>query len=86
MLGQRDDDLVRIATAPNEWTGVMWQEMLKDVGIQSMLRSGGAGYAYMPNALNEQYLYVQARDADYAIEILEAYTGDDGQDDDPTAI
>ncbi len=86
MAKQRPGDLVRIATAPNETFGLMWQEILRDEGIESMLRSGGTGYAYTPNILNEQYLYVLAEDAEFALEILDAYTADGDEDDDVTAI
>lgn len=74
MMARRSDDLVQIATAPDETTAMMWREILEDEGIPVMLRSGGVGYSLGHNILNEQYLYVRVEDAEEAAGIIEAYS------------
>lgn len=65
-----DLETVHIATAPNETISEMWREALKDEGIVALVRSGGAGYSFGHNILNEQYIFVRKDQEDLAREII----------------
>ncbi len=72
-----EEPLVKVATAPNEALAGMWAELLRNNGIQCLVKPTGPGMAYFSTALVEHYIYVLASDAEAARAILE---GDDGEE------
>ncbi len=76
------DEIVRVATAPNPEIGASWQGLLRDEGIPSMLKIDDAlGVAYQVASLSTCGIFVLAKDADRAREVLDELMGDDVQDD-----
>ena len=70
-LEHPDDPLVKVATAPNQMIASMWTGWLEEEGIHSLVKSGGSGPAYFGTMINEHFIYVLARDAARAREILD---------------
>ncbi|HLT18280.1 MAG TPA: DUF2007 domain-containing protein [Thermomicrobiales bacterium] len=69
---------VHIATAPNETVAMMWRDLLRDEGIIAAIHSGGAGYAFGHNLLNEQYILVREDQAERAKQIIDEFESDEG--------
>ncbi|HVX30975.1 MAG TPA: DUF2007 domain-containing protein [Nitrolancea sp.] len=65
-----DDELVKVAVAPNEMIATMWLGWLDEEGIKALARVGGSGPAYFGTMINERSIYVLERDAERAREIL----------------
>lgn len=74
-----DLETVHIATAPNETVAEMWRQALRDEGIIALIRSGGAGYSFGHNLLNEQYVFVRKDQEDLAREIIDDLESFDDQ-------
>lgn len=72
-----EERIVHIATAPNETIAMMWRDVLQDEGIIVMIKSGGAGYGFGHNLLNEQYLLVREDQAEAARQILDEFEEED---------
>jgi hypothetical protein len=65
------EPLVRIATAPNEPTAMMWAEILENEGIHSLTKSRDLRAAmYVPSLLSLCEIHVLALQAEKAKEIL----------------
>lgn len=71
-----------VAVAPSEAIAEMWQEMLRDEGIRSMVKGTGAWPAFHIGAGVEHVIYVLASDADRAREILGSDEEADESEDD----
>ena len=71
------EPLVRIATAPNEPTAMMWEEILENEGIHSLTKSRDLTAAmYMPSLLSHCEIYVLASQSENAKEILASLSDD----------
>jgi hypothetical protein len=65
------DPLVMIAKAPNEPIAIMWQGILENEGIRSVIKPHDLKAAmYVPSMIAPSKLYVLASQADQAKEIL----------------
>lgn len=66
------DEIVYLVTAPNEPIARMWEQMLVDADIPTLVRPGGPGAgAWASVATIEHDLYVRARDLDRARQIMD---------------
>ena len=70
-------DIVHVATAPNETIAMMWRDVLSDEGIVAVIKGGGSGYGLGHNLLNEQYILVRRDQAIQAAEILHELESDE---------
>ncbi len=74
---EKGEPLVRIETAPNEPTAMMWVEILENEGIHSLTKSRDLmASMYMPSLLSNCEIYVLASQAEKAKEILASLTED----------
>ena len=65
------EDVVYLATAPNEPIARLWEQMLVDVGIPALVRPGGVGAGGWGSvATFEHDLYVRTSDLGRAREIV----------------
>jgi hypothetical protein len=70
----QNDSLVMVAKAPNEPIAVMWQGILENEGIRSVVIPHDLKAAmYVPSMLAPCKLYVLASQADRAKEILDPF-------------
>ena len=68
---EMDEQLVSVATAPNEPIASLWAESLRAAGIRVLVRTAGPGIgAWGSAAMLEHDLSVLAPDADRARELL----------------
>ena len=73
----KDEPLVRVATAPNEPTAMMWAEILENEGIHSLTKSRDLmASMYMPSLLSSCEIHVLASQAEKAKEILASLSDD----------
>ncbi len=73
-----DDPIVYLATAPNEPIARMWADVLRDEGIQTMLKPIGPGVgAWASAATFEHELFVLRSRLDQAREVLAAEQNED---------
>lgn len=71
---QPGDPLVLIAKAPNEPVAVMWQGILENEGIHSILKPHDLKAAmYVPSLIAPTRLYVLDSQAEHAREILDPF-------------
>jgi len=72
-----DEQLVRVATAPNEPTAMMWSEILENEGVHSLVKSSDLTAAmYMPRLLSSCEIYVLSSQVGKAKEILTPFLDD----------
>jgi hypothetical protein len=73
-----EDPLVQVATAPNEPLAMMWQEILENEGIHSLIKSGELKASmYTPSLLSHCEIHVLSSRAKEAREILAPFLQDD---------
>jgi hypothetical protein len=70
-LDPNKDRIVVAAEAPNEIIAGLWASVLRDEGIQVMVKSGGPGMAYFSTLGNQHSLYVLESQADEARQIIQ---------------
>jgi hypothetical protein len=70
-LDASKDRIVRVADAPNEIIAGLWASVLRDEGIQVMVKSEGPGMAYFSTMGNSHALYVLESNYENAKEILD---------------
>jgi hypothetical protein len=82
-LNRSTEPLVHIATAPNEPIAQMWQEILEEEGIHSILKGAELTAAmYVPSGLFQCKIYVLASDAEKAKNLLTPFVeGKEGSSD-----
>ena len=79
------EQLIRVARVHSEPLAEMWAELLRQEGINPLLRSGGPGAgALASGALLEYSIWVLASDADRARQVLESLQSADASADDET--
>jgi hypothetical protein len=70
----RDERIVQVGVAPNEIIAGFWQSVLREEGIEVMLKSTGPGLAYFSTMGNQHVVYAlesQAEEARALIDELE---------------
>ena len=67
----REDQLIHIATAPNEIEARLWKGILEDNGIQSMIKVAESLNLYLSPLALKHRLYVLEEDEQKARDILE---------------
>lgn len=65
------DRIVVAAEAPNEIIAGLWASVLRDEGIQVMVKSAGPGMAYFSNMGNQHSIYVLEAHAEEARQIIQ---------------
>lgn len=71
MTAPADDDIIWLATAPNEPIAQMWAADLRNEQIPVMLKPGGPGFgAWASAATFEHDIFVRRIDLDRARELL----------------
>ncbi|MCL5264489.1 MAG: DUF2007 domain-containing protein [Chloroflexi bacterium] len=74
----KDDELVRVATAPNPVIAASWQELLKEEGIPAMVKiEDTLGVAYQVSSFYPCSIFVLATDAERAKKILDELAEED---------
>lgn len=81
--GQDESHVEVAATAPNEITARMWQELLKSQGIVAALKPAGAGYAFATSMPFEHQILVLAEHVQRARAIIADFEAED--DDSPSS-
>ena len=76
-MDKHNDQLIKVAKAPNEPLALMWKEALERAGISAMVRATGGGLASYLGTEIPYDLYVLSEDEERAREILEEIMGDD---------
>lgn len=67
-----NDEVVRVATAPNPEIAASWRDLLEDEGIPSMLKIDDAlGVAYHVSSLSTVGIFVLKRHAERARQLLD---------------
>ncbi len=69
-LHHTNEAIVAAAEAPNEIIAGLWASVLRDEGIQVMVKSQGPGMAYFSSLGNQHLIYVLESDLDRAKEII----------------
>jgi hypothetical protein len=64
-----EQPVVRIAVAESEPIALMWQEILAQHGIRSMVKAAGGAHAYSP-VPGPYYLYVLGSEAERSRSLL----------------
>jgi hypothetical protein len=70
-LDPRRDRIVVAAEAPNEIIASLWASVLRDEGIEVMVKSSGPGMAYFSTLGNQHSLYVLESRAEEARQIIQ---------------
>ncbi|MCX2726216.1 hypothetical protein OO015_01735 [Thermomicrobium sp. 4228-Ro] len=65
-----EDELVRLALAPNELVAALWRGALEAEGIPVLVKILGLGAAYWSTLAAEHALYVRASDVARAAAVL----------------
>jgi hypothetical protein len=65
------DRIVVAAEAPNEIIAGLWASVLRDEGIQVMVKSSGPGMAYFSTLGNQHSIYVLEANLEEARQIIE---------------
>lgn len=69
-LDPNNDPIVVAAEAPNEIIAGLWASVLRDEGVEVMVKSEGPGMAYFSTMGNQHSLYVLESRVDEAKQIL----------------
>ena len=70
-LDPNRDPVVLAAEAPNEIIAGLWASVLRDEGIEVMVKSAGPGMAYFSTMGNTHAIYVLESNYDSAKQILD---------------
>lgn len=82
-LDPSKDRIVVAAEAPNEIIAGLWASVLRDEGVQVMVKSEGPGVAYFSTMGNQHSLYVLESQVDQAKQIIRELEEDEGPDAEP---
>lgn len=72
-MSQHEHDrerLVAVGEAENGMIAALWQQVLEDEGIRSMIKPTGAGAGYFSTAIQQHVVYVLESDAERARAVL----------------
>jgi hypothetical protein len=76
----QEEKIVQVAVAPNEIIAGFWQSVLREEGIEVMLKSAGPGLAYFSTMGNQHVVYVLESQAEAARALIdELESEEDGE-------